>query len=109
MDRKAIKRIWLTQLKGKALFCALCGGLIEARKDLNADHHYTPKSKGGASDETNLRPTHKWCNTARADHSLKDWNKHGAEYLAKLATTWKAHRVKFNAIKVANSIRNLIK
>lgn len=109
MDKIELKRAWLVLLKERKLYCALCGCLIEARKDLNADHYFVPKSKGGASDETNLRPTHCWCNSARQDASLKDWYKHGAVYLADLASKWRANRTKFDRIKVAKSIKNMLK
>ena len=109
MDKIQHKRAWLVTLKARNLYCALCGTLIESHNDLNADHYFVPKSKGGASDETNLQPVHKWCNSARADRTLKDWNQHGAEYLAQLAQTWRAHHVKFNKIKVAKSIKALLK
>lgn len=36
--------------------------------------HIVPRSKGGSDDvETNLRPAHHACNSARGDRSLTEW------------------------------------
>lgn len=104
---RTLKREWLIRLQGAELFCALCGGLIEARKDMNADHYYLPKSKGGPTNEHNMAPAHVWCNTARANHDLDDWEINGYKYLKALKKAWDAHRVKYNSQKVNKCLRNL--
>lgn len=48
------------------LYCAICGCLIEKKDKITLDHH-VPKSKGGASDASNLLPAHKICNEIKSD------------------------------------------
>lgn len=49
--------------------CHLCGQPGATTAD-----HRQPRSKGGTDDvETNLRPAHHGCNSARGDRDLSDW------------------------------------
>ena len=106
-NAKELKRAWLVRLKDRELYCALCGCLIESRKDLTLDHYHVVKSKGGLVSEENARPAHQWCNNARGCHSLKEWEHHGYKYLADLINAWNHHRVKFNIYKVYKSLEAL--
>lgn len=103
---KALHRAWLVRLKDRELRCALCGCLIESRKDLNVEH-YQPRSKGGATDGENCVPAHKWCNAAKADKDPRYWHAHGYTLLAKLIHAWTLHKVKFPVIKVYRSLEAL--
>lgn len=108
MDRsKELKRAWLVRLKNRELYCALCGCLIESRKDLTLDHHFVVKSKGGKVTPENARPTCRWCNNARGAHSLEEWERNGYKYLADLINAWNHHKVKFNIYKVYRSLEAL--
>lgn len=100
---KALRRAWLVRLKNRELYCALCGCLIEARKDMNVEH-LVARSKGGATDSINCVPAHVWCNGAKQDHTLEYWNTHGYQLLAKLINSWNVHKVKFNVLKVYKSL-----
>lgn len=101
---KELKRAWLVRLKNRELYCALCGCLIESRKDLTLDHHFVVKSKGGKVTPENARPTCRWCNNARGAHSLEEWERNGYKYLADLINAWNHHKVKFNIYKVYRSL-----
>lgn len=104
---KELKRAWLVRLKNRELYCALCGCLIESRKDLTLDHHFVVKSKGGKVTPENARPTCQWCNNARGAHSLEEWERNGYKYLADLINAWNHHKVKFNTYKVYKSLEAL--
>lgn len=104
---KELKRAWLVRLKDRELYCALCGCLIESRKDLTLDHHFVVKSKGGKVTPENARPTCRWCNNARGAHSLEEWERNGYKYLADLINAWNHHKVKFNIYKVYRSLEAL--
>lgn len=103
---KALRRAWLVRLKNRELYCALCGCLIESRKDMNVEH-LIPRAKGGATDETNCVPACRWCNASKSDHTLEYWNTHGYELLANLVHAWTLHKVKFPVIKVYRSLQAL--
>lgn len=103
---KALRRAWLVRLKNRELYCALCGCLIESRKDLNVEH-YVPRSLGGATDDKNCLSAHKWCNSAKANHDPLYWNVHGYTLLANLIHAWTLHKVKFPVIKVYKSLEAL--
>lgn len=105
--RKEIKRAWLVRLKDRELHCALCGCLIESRKDLTLDHYHVVKSKGGKVTPENAKPVHQWCNNARGAHSLQEWERNGYKYLADLIDAWNRHKVKFNIYKVYKSLEAL--
>lgn len=102
--RKSIQRTWLVRLKNRELYCALCGCIIEARKDMNMDH-WVPVSRGGETSEDNCVPSHRWCNTAKADHTPEYWDTHKYRLLADLVHTWTIHKVRFPVTKVYKSIR----
>lgn len=101
-----IKKEWLVRLQGAGLYCALCGCLIEARKDLTADHK-TPRSAGGATDESNLLPSHHCCNQAKADKSYEDWQENGYKYLKALIKAWDKNGKKYNHEKVQKCLKAL--
>lgn len=105
-DKRALKRAWLVRLKNRELYCALCGCLIESRKDLNIEH-YQPRAKGGATDSENCVPAHKWCNAAKADMLPQQWERLGYKSLANLIHSWNLHKVKFPVIKVYKSLEAL--
>lgn len=105
-EMKALKRAWLLQLKDRELYCALCGCLIECRKDLNVDH-YRPMAKGGATDSKNCVASHRWCNSAKCDATPEYWEHHGHKMLADLINAWNLHKVKFPVIKVYKSLEAL--
>ncbi len=105
-EMKALKRAWLVRLKNRDLYCALCGCLIESRKDLNVEH-YLPRAKGGATDSENCVPAHKWCNAAKRDTTPENWAHHGIRMIADLIHAWNLHKVKFPVIKVYKSLEAL--
>lgn len=53
--------------------CKLCGDLVDMNANPQRDDwaptldHIIPRSKGGTHDESNLRTTHRWCNSVRGD------------------------------------------
>lgn len=100
---KDIRRIWLVKLKDGKLYCALCGELIRARKDLNADHRI-PKSLGGKTDNDNLQPAHKWCNEARGNMWMEDWKVRGYSELKGLVDRWKKNKTRYNKTGVRKSL-----
>lgn len=53
-------------------YCYLCGKPIIEGQRWNLDH-IKPRSKGGKTDPSNLRPTHYKCNQAKADIPLKQY------------------------------------
>lgn len=103
---KALRRAWLVRLKNRDLYCALCGCIIEARKDLNVEH-FIPRAKGGATDSENCVPSHKWCNSAKKDMTPAQWEHYGYKALTDLIHAWNLHRIKFPVIKVYKSLEAL--
>lgn len=101
-----LKREWLVRLQGRGLFCALCGCLIESRKDLSADHIIC-RSKGGPTEAWNLQPTHKWCNSARGDMPMQKWKRQGYSTLKRLVDAWDRNGTKYNHVKVHKCLENL--
>lgn len=61
---KYLKREWYKQCREKTLYCYLCGQLILKESEISADH-VIPRSLGGETIETNLKPTHVLCNNIR--------------------------------------------
>lgn len=53
-------------------YCYLCGKPILEGQDWNLDHVF-PKSKGGKSTPSNLRPTHSDCNSAKGNMTIQQW------------------------------------
>lgn len=74
MSRATLMKQWRKQINSKTLFCYLCGELILRQADLSADH-VIPKSKGGPTEDYNLRPAHKSCNCAKSDMSLEEFRR----------------------------------
>ena len=53
-------------------YCYLCGQPITDGQNWNLDHVF-PKSRGGKSTVSNLRPTHYWCNSAKGNMTIEQW------------------------------------
>jgi 5-methylcytosine-specific restriction endonuclease McrA len=53
-------------------FCYLCGQPIKDGQHWNLDHVF-PKSKGGKTEASNLRPVHYWCNSAKGNMTIEQW------------------------------------
>lgn len=52
------------RLIATATECAICGGEFTEADPATVDH-ITPKARGGTNDESNLRVTHRSCNSRR--------------------------------------------
>ncbi len=81
LSQKELKALWVEEMRKGKLFCSLCGQPIQPQRkcgpgSLTAEH-YVPKSKGGASDSTNLYPAHAICNTLKTNYMPEVWNKIG--------------------------------
>ena len=70
---------WRKQVNEKSLICYLCGQLILKQEELSADH-VVPKSKGGTTSFSNLKPTHKICNNKKGDKTFFQYLKQQAEH-----------------------------
>ena len=53
-------------------YCYLCGAPILDGQHWNLDHVF-PKSKGGKTTPSNLRPVHYWCNSAKGNMTIEEW------------------------------------
>lgn len=85
LSKSQLKGYWLYMMRHNQLFCSLCGHPIteETNKGpwrLTAEHRI-PRSKGGATDSTNLDPAHEICNCVKSDIMPEEWNKVGLEIL----------------------------
>lgn len=72
---KALRRAWLVRLKNRDLHCALCGCLIESRKDLSVEH-YVPKTRAStvfSQNMFNLRPALAIINNIKGDLLPCEW------------------------------------
>lgn len=69
LSKKQFKKIVEYSVHYHFCYCYLCGEPITPGQKWNLDHVY-PRSKGGKTDPSNLRPTHYDCNQAKADMSL---------------------------------------
>lgn len=105
-ELRNLKQEWLVRLQGRELHCALCSILIETRKDLTADH-IIPASKGGPTERENLAPAHSWCNQARGNKTIEDWEKNGYNHLEGLVAAWKRNKTTFNTAKVYKCLKEL--
>lgn len=72
LSKNKIKLKALEDIKNHNCYCYLCGKLIVSPQDLNLDH-IIPKSKGGQTRGSNLKPTHHWCNTEKSNLTLWDF------------------------------------
>lgn len=71
---KVLSKKEFRELAGYAIhyrfcYCYLCGKPILPNEEWNLDH-VRPRSKGGKSDSSNLRPTHYECNQAKGNMSI---------------------------------------
>lgn len=102
LDRGQCRTYWLYLMKYNELFCALCGHPItEARKGpwrLTAEHRM-PRSKGGATDSTNLDPSHEICNNIKADMLPEEWEKVGLEALRSYGIHVDVNRTRYKYLK----------
>ena len=85
LSKSQLKGYWLYLMSRNSLYCALCGHPIteESNKGpwkLTAEHRI-PRSKGGATDSTNLDPSHSVCNMAKDNLMPEEWAKVGLERL----------------------------
>lgn len=69
LSKKQFKEIVEYSVHYHFCYCYLCGEPITPGQKWNLDHVH-PRSKGGKTDPSNLRPTHYDCNQAKADMSL---------------------------------------
>ena len=72
MDKVEFKKICKYAVQYHFCYCYLCGLPIISLEDLSLDH-VKPKSRKGKSTPDNLMPTHKKCNQAKADLSIKQF------------------------------------
>lgn len=77
-----IKRRWAQKCELGELVCFLCGQPIKSMKDCNADH-WVPRALGGKTEESNLKPAHKPCNSAKGCLSPEEFLAHKDEILSK--------------------------
>ena len=85
LDKSQLRQYWLYLMKHNELYCALCGHPITEKSNkgpwkLTAEHTI-PRSKGGATDSTNLVPAHSICNGIKTNIMPEEWNKVGLEML----------------------------
>lgn len=73
MTAKDMHRLLATKHSRGLIICAICGMPIQSYQKLTLDH-WKPKSKGGATDETNLKPAHKVCNQIKADLAPEEFD-----------------------------------
>lgn len=79
---KDIKRRWANQCSLGELVCFLCGKKIETMKQCSADH-WVPLALGGKTEESNLKPAHKSCNSKKGCMSPEEFLQHKDQVLAK--------------------------
>ena len=79
---KDIKRRWANQCSVGELFCFLCGKKIENMKQCSADH-WIPLALGGKTEESNLKPAHKSCNSKKSCMSPEEFLRHKDQVLNK--------------------------
>lgn len=79
---KDIKRRWANQCSVGELFCFLCGKKIETMNQCSADH-WVPLALGGKTEESNLKPAHKSCNSKKGCMSPEEFLKYKDQVLAK--------------------------
>lgn len=72
MSRTKLMALWRCEINRRTCVCYLCGKLILKQEDLSADHVF-PKSKGGLTTDSNLKPTHKKCNSEKSDMLLEEY------------------------------------
>ena len=85
LDKSQLRQQWLYLMKHNELYCALCGHPITMATNkgpwkLTAEHTI-PRSRGGATDSTNLVPAHSVCNSLKSDIMPDEWNELGLEIL----------------------------
>lgn len=71
---KKLMKKWRAQVNQHTLVCYLCGKLILTQQELSADH-IIPKSKGGLTISSNLKPAHKLCNCKKGSKLLSTYLK----------------------------------
>lgn len=54
--------------------CHLCGKPITKQEEFSLDH-LIPKSQGGKTTTSNLKPAHRFCNMKRGSMPLSEWFK----------------------------------
>lgn len=69
VSKKRFREIVEYSVRYHFCYCYLCGEPILPNQKWNLDHVY-PRSKGGKTEPSNLRPTHYDCNQAKADLTL---------------------------------------
>lgn len=74
ISKKQFKEVVEYAIQYRFCYCYLCGEPILPGQKHNLDH-VVALSKGGATEPSNLRPTHYDCNQAKADLSLADYRR----------------------------------
>lgn len=77
-----IKRRWANQCSIGELFCFLCGKKIDNMKHCSADH-WVPLALGGKTEESNLKPAHRSCNSKKGCMSPEEFLQHKEQVLNK--------------------------
>lgn len=70
--KKEFKKKQKHLIRKKNCVCYLCGQLILKINELSIDH-VTPISKGGSDEISNLKATHKKCNSDKNDKLLDEY------------------------------------
>lgn len=58
-------------LEQHGMWCHICGGAIETRKQLQFDH-VVPLHRGGPHSANNIRPAHAFCNISKGTKSIEE-------------------------------------
>lgn len=72
ISKKQFRKICEYAIQYRFCFCYLCGAPILSGQKWNLDHIY-PKSNGGKTTPSNLRPTHYECNSAKGNMTIQQW------------------------------------
>lgn len=72
ISKNQFRELCRLSIQYEIVYCYLCGKIIKPGQRWNLDH-VVPKSRGGATHYTNLKPVHCDCNTAKADKLLSEY------------------------------------
>lgn len=72
ISKKQFRKICEYAVHYHFCYCYLCGSPILEGQRWNLDHVF-PKSKGGKTEASNLRPVHYWCNSAKGNMTIEQW------------------------------------
>lgn len=74
-ERREFKRKWLAQIKGRSLFCVICGELIQKASELTVEHE-PPKSRQKDLGKSLIYPSHKKCNNDKGALTLDEYKEY---------------------------------